>query len=482
MNQRSETTAKPSAILARDRGFIGHVVTQFLGAFNDNLFKQILFLLFVAVPMADGTKDLQAVATFCFALPFILFSGYAGFLSDRHGKRGVVIACKVGEIAIMAAGMCLFAVYARIGLSMNMVAMLSMVLFFMGAQSAFFGPSKYGILPEMLAKPLIPAANGFVLMTTFLAIIFGTAVAGALKKELDDQLWIAGLVCVGIGAVGTASSLLLPRVPAAYPSLRLKPNHLAIPHEVRRQLRADHALLYAVIVSSMFWMAASMVVMTVNALGKQQLKLDDAWTAGLNATVSIGIAIGSFLAGTISKDRFHTGVMKAGAWGLTVCLLLLAPPGFERPHMLGFGGCVVVLIVLGMFTGMFAVPLQVFIQVRPPSSIRGRMLATQNLINWIGIVFSAVLYDSSRKLFNLYFPSRPSLVFAVTAVVMGCVALFYHPRGTDLEHLRDDEEEDEGPAEDHQDSSRDLKASDDARQDSRRDDTDEQHSQEAERG
>lgn len=427
---------KPSAVLARDRGFVGHVVTQFLGAFNDNLFKQILLLLFVAVPTVNGKMDLQSVATFCFALPFILFSGFAGYLSDRNSKRRVIVACKIAEIAIMAIGMCMFALYARTGLNWTMVALLAGVLFLMGAQSAFFGPSKYGILPEMLDNRLIPAANGFVLMTTFLAIIFGTAVAGELLQSLGNQyLWIAGLVCIFVGFAGTASSLLLRKVNPAYPGLKLQPDHLAVPSEVRRELKQDRPLLTAIVVSSFFWLTASLVVMTVNALGKEQLNLDDRWTARLNASVSIGIAIGSFIAGTISKDRFHTGVMKTGAWGLAICLLLLAPPGFGRPHLLGFGASVAALIALGAFTGMFAVPLQVFIQVRPPESIRGRMLATQNLLNWIGIVLSAVIYGGARKVLDQFYPDRPSLVFAITALIMGSIAVFYHPVDTDVAHM-----------------------------------------------
>jgi MFS family permease len=439
---------KASAILARDRGFGGHVATQFLGAFNDNLFKQILLLLFVAVPTANGNMDLQSVATFCFALPFILFSGFAGYLSDRHSKRRVIVACKIAEIAIMAIGMCMFALYARTGLNWTMVSLLAGVLFLMGAQSAFFGPSKYGILPEMLDNRLIPAANGFVLMTTFLAIIFGTAVAGELLQTLGRQyLWLAGIACILIGIIGTFTSLLLRRSDPALPTLKLQPDHLAIPHEVRDELRRDPGLLTAIVVSSGFWMAASLVVMTVNALGKEQLGLDDRWTARLNASVSIGIAIGSFIAGAISKDRFHTGVMKTGAWGLAICLLLLAPPGFGRPHMLGFYASLAALIALGAFTGMFAVPLQVFIQVRPPESIRGRMLATQNLLNWIGIVLSAVIYGGARKFLEPFYPDRPSLVFAITALIMGSIAIFYHPVDTDVALMSENDAPDEEASE-----------------------------------
>jgi MFS family permease len=435
----------PSAILAADRSFIGHAVTQFLGAFNDNVFKQILLLLFVAVPTAAGVRDLQAVATVCFAVPFILFSGLAGFLSDRYSKRRVIICSKIAEIVIMGIGAVLFSVYARTGLTFSTVAMLSATLFLMGAQSAFFGPGKYGILPEMLDRRVIPAANGFVLMLTFLAIIFGIACAGELLHRLENQLWIAGVICVGIGIVGTYYATRLKRVPPAFPQLRLELHHLGIGREVRNYLATDRPLVAAIFASTLFWLAASMVIMTVNAFGVEQLEISKRLTAWLNASVSIGIAVGSLVAGTISKGRFHTGVMKAGAWGLAITLLIMAVPGWNgRPHMLGLYPSIVALIMIGAFTGMFAVPLQVFIQIRPPDEIRGRMLATQNLLNWIGIVFSAVIYEVARRGIQAAYqwglaiedaadiPSRPSLVFAITALIMGSVAVFYRPKDSDV--------------------------------------------------
>lgn len=417
---------KPGVELARNRSFVAHVVTQFLGAFNDNVFKQILLLMFVAIPTASGSRDMQWVATFFFALPFILFSGYAGYLSDRHSKRRVIIGSKLAEVGVMAIGMGGFFIYGQTGLTMGLFMCLAAILFLMGAQSAFFGPGKYGILPEMMEPRLLPAANGFVLMTTFLAIIFGTALAGELLQTLSNRLWIAGAICVGIGLAGIATSILLSPVRPAFPQLKMNVSHLGIPREVRKYLKQDQPLLQAIVVSSLFWMAASLVVMTVNAFGKEQLGLDDRWTARLNATVSIGIAAGSFIAGTISKDRFHTGVMKTGAWGLAICLVLLSPPGWNSAHLLGFHLTIVALIALGAFTGMFAVPLQVFIQTSPPAEIRGRMLATQNLLNWIGIILSAAIYWGTGLLLQL-FSLPPSMVFAVTALIMGSVAIFYRP-------------------------------------------------------
>lgn len=414
-----------SRSLFHDRSFVGMTATQFLGAFNDNLFKQALLLLFVAVPVADGTRDLQWVGTLVFSVPFILFSGYAGFLSDRSGKRTVIYLSKVAEIVIMAMGALLFAICAKQGVTPLLVALLSVVLFCMGSQSAFFGPGKYGILPELFRERDLPQANGMILMTTFLAIIFGSALAGLFFPNL---LWALGIFCILVAVAGTGTALLVRRVPPSAPGLKFETSTLWISRETRQMLRDDRPLLSALLASSVFWLGAAMVQMAVIALGKLQLGQNEFWTSVLTAAVSIGIAIGSVVAGAASKNRFNTRVLKTGVWGLVLFLLLLAPQGWDgRPHLLGYWGSLVALISLGIFTGMFAVPLQVFLQSRPPAGEKGRMIAAQNLCNWIGITMSAGLYWASDRILVSFAWPR-SYTFALTALILLAVAVFYRPK------------------------------------------------------
>src|SRR5438132_6243672 len=172
-----------SSPLFRDRSFWGMTATQFLGAFNDNLFKQLMLLLAIPVGAAAAQKaDQQGLAMMVFSLPFVLFSGFAGYLSDRYSKRTVIVACKIAEIGIMLLGVVAFRAYGWTG-----YAGLLLVLWFMGTHSAFFGPGKYGILPELFRERDLPRANGVILMTTFLAIIFGTASAGILGTLLAER-------------------------------------------------------------------------------------------------------------------------------------------------------------------------------------------------------------------------------------------------------------------------------------------------------
>lgn len=423
--------------LLADRSFWGMTLTQFLGAFNDNVYKTTLMLLFVAVPVgvdAAGdpvTRDLQGEGTFLFALPFILFSGLAGYLSDRFNKRTVILLCKLAEVVIMLAGLGLFVMYGRGPMTLAMAGIFSVVLFLMGTHSAFFGPGKYGILPELFRERDLPKANGIILMTTFLAIIFGVGLAGKLKEWFEGQLWVIGLFCIAIAGCGVATALLVRSTPAVNSGLRFQWDMLLVPGDMRAVLAKDYDLHLAVWMYSIFWMAAAIVQSAVISLGKLQLDVGDSYTTLLVSMISIGIVIGSPLAGWLSGGRFHTGVLKAGAWGLTICLVLMAVPGGEKRQLLGYGGSLACLVALGIFTGLYAVPLQVLMQMKPPRELKGRMIATMNLLNFLGITLAGLIYAGvSRILDSLSLP--PSVMFMVTAVMLGAVAIFYRPRDVAL--------------------------------------------------
>ncbi len=180
----SETSQTPSDELPeslwRDTSFWGMTATQFLGAFNDNLYKQAALLVCTDMALKQNSKvDLQDVAMALFALPFVMFSGFAGYLSDRTSKRLIVVLCKVAEIGIVALG--------AVALLTNHFYFVLAVVFLMGTHSAFFGPAKYGILPEIVRDKNLSQANGIFLMTTFLAIILGVGAAGFVKKPIWDH-------------------------------------------------------------------------------------------------------------------------------------------------------------------------------------------------------------------------------------------------------------------------------------------------------
>lgn len=512
--------------LYHDRAFWGMTTTQFLGAFNDNLFKQLMLLLSLKV----GGWDLQGVAMIVFSIPFIALSGFAGYLSDRNSKRPIIIASKVAEIAVMLLGLIGFLLYGWFGLPGLMV-----VLFLMGTQSTFFGPGKYGILPEMLRASDLPRANGAIVMTTFLAIIFGTACAGLLTDpfiepdftriqqdytyvpapldvadrwqpgeqarvqvkgllltglkgqtyivrnqdiqwslapaedvgpaQLDKlagskiivtgtlrrtedgslllaagdvqrgetlaqvapELWRGSAVCILIAVVGTFTAMLIRWTPPASPNLKLVLSSMFIPPETRRMLRHDRPLLGALLATCAFWMVAGITQQSVNSLGKVQLALSDTSTSILAAIIGVGIALGALLGGRLCRGRADFRVARAGACGCCLFLLVLGLPGPQHGHLLGFWGSLPALTLLGVSAGFFAIPLQTFIQARPPRQQKGRIIAVQNQANFTAILMSGVLYLGFDQVVSSLGWQR-STIFLFTALLMLPVALFYRPR------------------------------------------------------
>jgi MFS family permease len=422
--------------LYRDGSFWGMAATQFLGAFNDNVFKQLILLLATPAAVAAAAEqqgeDLQWAAMFVFAGAFLIFSGFAGFLSDRFSKRPLIILAKVAEIGIMLLGMLAFLYYAEMGLPG-----LLFVLFLMGTQSAFFGPAKYGILPEMIRPWDLPRANGVFLMLTFLAIIFGVALAGGLLDVFGERVWMASLVCVGIAVVGTCTSLFVRKLPAAQPGLKYGHSSWWMSREIVGLMWRDRELLWAILVVAVFWMVGGIVQPTLNALGRTQLALaSDLEVSALSGAVGIGIAFGCMLGGYFSRNRINSRVVKVGAVGLIATMLAMSLPGGPQRHLLGFWGSMPVLVLMGVFTGMFIVPIQVMLQSRPPRGDKGRMIATMNQFTWIGIILSAVLYKLCIDVLDATGGPR-NLIFAVTAVIMLPVAIFYRPQDVRLDTATD---------------------------------------------
>ncbi len=422
--------------LKQDRAFWGMTGTLFFGAFNDNVFKQLVLLLAATNATAEGS-DQQGPAMILFAAPFILFSGIAGFFSERNSKRLIIILSKAAEVVVMSLGLVLLIAFPMAGVALSDgagLAGLFAVLFLMGAQSAFFGPGKFGMLPEMLRERDLPKANGIVMMASFLAIIFGTAMAGPCKDLFVDPgyPWVVGVFCVLIAAIGLTSSIFLRRTPVANPDLRFEWSAVGIPTDVWRYLRTDGALLGALAVTCMFWLIGGVVLMVVNNLGlggvfyERDNKFADTWTSLLNAAVGVGIGLGCVSAGVISRGRADFRLMRIGCAGTVLWLTLLSIPGTESPTLLNYPMTLFVLMLLGFFTGLFIVPLQVFLQSRPPQGQKGRIIATMNLTNWIFILFSGVLYTALAPLFERL--AWINGMFLVTAGLMMLVVIFYRPR------------------------------------------------------
>lgn len=421
---------QPEKSILSDRSFWGIAISQFFGAFNDNLYKQLMLLLAIPAINQPISEDAQGWATALFSLPFVLLSSFAGYLSDRFSKSRIIVLCKVAEIAITLLAVAAFLSYASLG---DLGTWTVLVL--MGVHSTFFGPSKYGILPEIVSRDELPRANGLILMSTFLAIILGVVAAGVLKDLLVienpdgsanySRLWIGSLVCTGVAVVGTLMSLLVRYTPPAQPSAKLSYSDLGMPEPIRKLLAQDRPLVLAIVVSSMFYVVAGIVMPTVNSLGKLQMKLTSSTSVSiLTGGLAIGIIVGAVLANVVLKKMSPSKQVTLGTWVMLISLLALGGWRAGGDHLLGYWGALIGLIMTGLAAAVFIIPLQVFLQKRPPAELKGRMIGTMNFANFIGILIAGPLYQVFVTLASsVGFPV--SSVFWMLAVLLLPIAILY---------------------------------------------------------
>jgi acyl-[acyl-carrier-protein]-phospholipid O-acyltransferase / long-chain-fatty-acid--[acyl-carrier-protein] ligase len=368
----------------RHRGLPAFLWTQFLGAFNDNVFK--IIVSFYAIE-AYGQVRGMSLAAAIFVLPFLVFSGWAGHLGDAFSKRTVLMATKVLEIAAMA--------LAVVALVLGSLPLELTVLFLMAAQSTFFSPAKYGIVPEIVSTTDISRANGLLEMSTFAAIILGTTAGGQLFEFWHDQPWRLGLVLVVIAVAGTITSLGIPRVGAANPGQRFAWNPFAEIGRGLSRLLPDRTLWMTTVGISYFWFLGALLQQVLLPWGQQAFGVGEGAAARLYTSLAAGIGMGSLVAGRLSGRKIELGLVPLGSIGLGVLSLLLVTtvPFYWLASLTLFG--------LGFFGGFFAVPLNALLQQRPAAGEKGRVLATNNFLNTIGMLLSAAVFFTLGDLLHL---------------------------------------------------------------------------------
>jgi len=369
--------AAPSHLAGR--GFRSFLATQFLGAFNDNAFKLVVtyFALSVLAPGKDSAYI--ATAGMLFMLPFVLFSSYAGYLADRFSKTQVMVWSKVAEIVIMGLG--------ALALWLGSLNGLLAILFLMATQSAFFSPAKYGFLPEYLGDEALSRGNGQVQLWTFVSVILGTAAGGLLYPLFEGSLQWAGWEFTGIAVLGTLASLYIGRVPAAGSGVPFSLNSFGSTVATVREMHRDRPLFLCLLGNAFFWFCGALFQMNIQIYGKRHMALSEMRSSILLAALALGIGIGSALAGRWSGRKVEFGLVPLGAMGLGSFAIGLA---FSYRS---YGMTLVVVHLLGLSAGLYALPLNAFLQQRSPADSKGRMLAANNVVTFSGmIVASGVLW------------------------------------------------------------------------------------------
>lgn len=382
--------------LLRSRRFAPFFLTQALGAFNDNIFRNALVILvtFGVVGLSAGDVDRYVnLAAGLFILPFFLFSATCGQIAEKYEKSLLIRRIKLLEIAIMG--------LAGIGFWLGDVHFLLGVLFLSGLQSAIFGPVKYSILPQHLHETELVGGNAWVEAATFLAILLGTMTGGWLVATQDGPLWVAGLL-VAVAAIGYLAARAIPAAAPTAPDLKINWNVVGETWRNLRFLRANRVVLLSILGISWFWFYGAVFLSQLPNYTKQVLGGDESVVVLLLTVFSAGIGIGSLLCERMSGRKVELGLVPFGSIGLTVfgIDLYLARPealgalGLAAKEFLSAPGSLRVcfdLLMLGVFGGFYIVPLYAIIQTRSDPGHRSRVIAGNNILNAAFMVAAAVV-------------------------------------------------------------------------------------------
>ncbi|MDN5398837.1 MAG: MFS transporter, partial [Pseudomonas sp.] len=382
--------------LLRTRRFLPFFITQLLGAFNDNIFKQSLILAILYKLTIEGDRSIWVnLCALLFILPFFLFSALAGQFGEKFNKDALIRAIKIGEIVIMAVG--------ATGFLTNHLELMLLALFAMGTHSALFGPVKYSIMPQALHDDELVGGNGLVEMGTFLAILAGTIGAGIMMSSTHYAPVVA-VAIVAVAVLGYLASRSIPRAAASTPQLRLDWNIFTQSWATLRMgLGQTPAVSRSIVGNSWFWFVGAIYLTQIPAYAKEWLYGDETVVTLILTVFSVGIALGSMLCEKLSGRKVEIGLVPFGSFGLTVFGLLLwwHSGGFPQNvqandwlAVLSYGQAWWVLfdiLGLGVFGGFYIVPLYALIQSRTAENERARVIAANNILNALFMVVSAIV-------------------------------------------------------------------------------------------
>jgi 1-acyl-sn-glycerol-3-phosphate acyltransferase len=411
--------------LLRERRFAPFFGAQALGAFNDNVYRNVLVILLTyhgASVTTLAPEILTNLAGGLFILPFVLFSGIAGQIADRLDKSRVIQTVKAAEILIVILG--------GVGLAANSLTLLFGALFLMGVHSTFFAPAKYGLLPQILGSSELVGGNALLEMGTFLAILLGTLLGGVLAAGNNTAVIVGTLIA--IAGAGFLMSLGMPRVPPADATLRLDWNPWRSTWSSIRAARESRTVFLSVLGNSWFWFYGAIVLAQLPLFVKTVLNGTEQVVTLFLVMFSAGVGIGSLLCERLSGGKVEIGLVPFGSIGLTVFALDLAlgAPAAAPTQMLGAAaflqepGSWRLLVdagLIGVFGGIFIVPLYALMQQRSRPEAVSRVISANNIVNSLFIV-AAALFGAVALRNGLTIPQ----LLVVVAVMNAAIAIYIY--------------------------------------------------------
>ena len=351
--------------------------TQFFGALNDNLLKLLIVFFLISLKGPEHATGIAAKTGALFVIPFLLFSPLAGALADKLSKKSIIFAMKSAELGIGMLGIIAFSAASETG--------LYAVMFLMATQSALFGPSKYGIVPELVDRNQLSKANSLLESFTYLAIILGSALAPLLVQLSSNNYRAAAQICILFSLLGLACSWKIEKTAPADKGRTLSPRILSEMKDSLKELRHDGYLLAAILGSAYFLFLGAFAQINLIPFGIQVHGLTQEQSGYLFLVAALGIGIGSLLSGRLSGRNVEFGVVPLGALGLALCTCGL----FLLPDSLSIH--IILILLLGISAGLFLVPLHAFVQFRAPRENLGRILAAGSFLSWCGVLLASAL-------------------------------------------------------------------------------------------
>ncbi|HEX4412739.1 MAG TPA: MFS transporter, partial [Lacipirellulaceae bacterium] len=378
------------------RTFIGLLLTQFLGVTNDNILRWLVIGVGKELVSPDQISTVLAAGSACLVLPYLILAAPAGYLADRYSKRSVIVWCKVAEIALMILASLL------IGHKYAMFIVVALI----GCQAALFGPAKLGSIPEMLRPNKISSANGLLGLATVVATAVGSAVgnwlvvvSGTIGRE---RWWAHAAVLIGVAIAGWFASLLIVPLKAADPTRRFPKDLLGQTVRDLKTLGHDRALLRVALGITFFWTLAMLANLNIDQFAWEGNITKQTQVSPMLIALVVGVGLGSVLAGLWSGGKVELGILPIGAAGLAFFSFLLYTVrgtlvDFEGAYTLYYAAACFFLMMLGVSSGLFDVPLAAYMQDRSPPEHRGSILAASNFLTFGGMLIASVGYWLLRR-------------------------------------------------------------------------------------
>lgn len=383
----------PRSTTLFNKGFISLLFTQFFGAANDNLLKGVLSFAVAsgglwAEQLGEGG---QGYVSLCLTIPFILLSGFAGQLADRESKRKITVRLKLAEIFIALVGL--------LGFFMGNLWIALSAMLLLAIQSSFFGPAKYGMIPELVGDQQLSRANGTINMSTNIAIIVGTLLAGPIYTAYhpDNNVaaitWLPGSAFLILALLGFAACLAIPQLKAMDPELKICWNPFSLYLTSLREMSRSPLLLVAFAWAS-FYLIGMLAILILPDY-RELLHISATKASVLLGILGVSIGMGSVIAGFVSGKHIEPRLIPLGALGMTLFFVLLGvvPLNFNLIVALLFGS--------GIFAGFYIVPLQALLQKLSPADARGRFLGTANALSFVFSTIASLIFLLLRSQLGL---------------------------------------------------------------------------------